>query len=686
MKLSLKDIPIAYRVGLLLALPVVGALILGGAMFTERSRHVRETAQLANLLNIAPVLSRLVHELQKERGMSAGFIGSKGEKFAADLPKQRAETDARRADLGKALSGFDAGAYGTAMTAKVDKVSQVLNRLAATRSGVDGLKLPVADMAKFYGGLIQDLLANVEEMVAVSPNAEIIRGIAAYTTFLQTKERAGIERAMGAVGFAAGRFQAAVYRRFAELIASQETLISTFTVFATSEQRAFLDKTLSGAQAAEVQRMRTVALGSLESNSTGGITADQWFNAMTAKIDLLKTVEDRLAKDLETVTAATLERANSEENRLLIGLAVGLVLISILSLMIVRSITRPIAALTGQMGSLAGGDLGVDIAGADRKDEIGGMSRAVLVFKQNALEVKRLESEAEAAKERAEREKREATNRLAEEFNSSVGGIVAALSSAASQLTASAKQMAGTAQQTSAQSGLVASASEQASANTQTVSAAAEELSKSIVEISRQVTESTRIAGEAVAKAGFANEKVSGLVQSAQRVGEVVALINDIAEQTNLLARNATIEAARAGDAGKGFAVVASEVKNLANQTARATGEISGQIAAIQGATDEAVKVIAVVTEVINKINEISGSIASAVEQQGAATQEIARNVEQAAEGTASVNRTIQDVSSAAEETGRSAESILTAANDLSGQSSTLRTAVDDFLRRVRAA
>ena len=686
MTLRFKDIRINHRIILLLTLPILGLLALGAILALQQIREVKDTGELSDLISIAPAISNLANELQIERGLSTDFIASKGQQFKADLRRQRAATDARRDEFMKALKGFNAAAVSSGIDAKIARAKQVLDRLAAVRAGVDGLTMAPRDTRKFYSALIQDLLTNVEEMVSISPNADIVRAIAAYTSFLQAKEKAGSERRLGADGFRAGKFTPELYRHFAQSISAQDSYLATFAVFATVRQTAFEGKALAAPAAAEVSRLRKVAYDSLDKGSTAGIDAAQWLASSDAKIKLMKTVEDRLAADLTSETARLHDQAKTDEVLLISSLAAGLALVGLLSMVIARSISRPVTELTDQMAALARGDLEIEITGTDRKDEIGKMGSAVLVFKQNAQEVKRLEAEAEAAEERARQEKREATNRLADDFSASVGAVVHALSAAATQLTASAKQMAGTAQQTSDQSGIVASASEQASANTQTVSAAAEELSKSIVEISRQVSESTRISTDAVAKAGTANEKISGLVQSAQRVGEVVELITDIAEQTNLLALNATIEAARAGDAGKGFAVVASEVKNLANQTAKATDEIAGQVQAIQSATDEAVSVIRSITNVINQISEISSTIAAAVEEQGAATQEIARNVEQAAEGAASVNRTIQDVSTAADETGRSAESILGAANDLSGQSEALKAAVDTFLHRVRTA
>jgi methyl-accepting chemotaxis protein len=275
---------------------------------------------------------------------------------------------------------------------------------------------------------------------------------------------------------------------------------------------------------------------------------------------------------------------------------------------------------------------------------------------------------------------------LADDLESTVKKVVDAVSQSAAGIGGTAQSMSATAKESNRQTTAVAAASVQATTNVQTVAAAAEELSASISEISRQVAQSAKIAGQAVEDAERTNATVKSLAEAAQKIGDVVKLINDIAGQTNLLALNATIEAARAGDAGKGFAVVASEVKSLANQTAKATEDIAAQIGAIQTATQNSVQAIGGIGKVIGEINGIATTIASAVEEQGAATQEIARNVQQAAAGTQEVSANIEGVKEAAAETGRSADQVLNAAGKLAQHSTTLSAEVDTFLKKIRTA
>ena len=376
------------------------------------------------------------------------------------------------------------------------------------------------------------------------------------------------------------------------------------------------------------------------------------------------------------------------ELQIMVGIAliVSIGLIAVVGYFLARSIAHPVVDMTSAMRELAEGDLEAEIPAQNRGDEIGDMSGAVQVFKENAIRVKEMVAEQEEAEKRAEVEKRAAMNKLADDFESAIGGVVQQVSSASTEMQASSESMAATAAQTTQQSSAVAAASEEASANVETVASAAEELSSSIAEISRQVAQASEIAGNAVSEAETTNAKVQGLAEAANKIGEVVALITDIADQTNLLALNATIEAARAGDAGKGFAVVASEVKNLANQTAKATDEIGTQISGIQTSTQEAVTAIEAIGKTIGAIDEVAAGIASAVEEQGAATQEIARNVEQAAAGTQEVSSNIGGVNQAANDTGAAATQIQSAASELSQQSETLRIEVDKFLANVRAA
>ncbi|MBT4018917.1 MAG: HAMP domain-containing protein [Alphaproteobacteria bacterium] len=387
---------------------------------------------------------------------------------------------------------------------------------------------------------------------------------------------------------------------------------------------------------------------------------------------------------------------------MIVGVVV-LLIIGVIGYFLARTIAAPMVNLTNAMNVLAGGDNEVEVPSQDRTDELGDMGKAVQVFKDNAIEKVRLEAEEELARtERATREQEERDREAAANteaaarqeridglttgFGDTVEEILGVVSAQSTEMEATAQSMSEIAKQTMDESVSVSSAAEQASASVQTVASAAEELSSSIGEISRQVTHSSEISSQAVAAANDTNATIRELATAAQKVGDVVDLINDIAEQTNLLALNATIEAARAGDAGKGFAVVASEVKNLATQTAKATEDIGGQITEIQGTTEKAVNAIEGIGATISQMNEIATAIAAAVEEQGAATGEISRNVQEAASGTQSVSESIVNVRGASEQTGTASGDVLSSSRELAERFNTLQSEVESFLKNIKEA
>jgi methyl-accepting chemotaxis protein len=389
-------------------------------------------------------------------------------------------------------------------------------------------------------------------------------------------------------------------------------------------------------------------------------------------------------KRLEAESHATI----AETERLILMLAIGgFVLGVVWAFLLGKGISRPIAAMCAAMRELAAGNFDVVLPGLGRKDELGEMAGAVEEFKLQAI----AKAERDAASHEAQNKagaaaRRTELIRFADEFEAAVGSIVSNVSASAAQLETAAGTLARTAETTQNLSGEVAGASEQASSSMQSVATATEELSASVNEIGRRVNESSRIAANAVRQAEQTDARIGKLSRAAQEIGDVVKLITAIAEQTNLLALNATIEAARAGNAGRGFAVVASEVKSLASQTAKATDEISNHIAGMQGATQESVGAIKEIGGTIGQISEIAATIATAVEQQGSATQEIARSVQNVAQGTEKTAASVMQVNRGATEAGTASEKVLTSARSLSAESTRLREELDRFMANIRAA
>jgi methyl-accepting chemotaxis protein len=444
------------------------------------------------------------------------------------------------------------------------------------------------------------------------------------------------------------------------------------------------ERAMSAGNAAVADLLKV--LGARDKSALDGFVTDKLYPAIdpiTGALDKLVDLQMKVAEQEYQGSARSYATASWIKIAVLIvgALSMGFALWTTLA-----GVVTPLGAITQAMLRLSRNEQVDAIPGAGRHDEVGSMAQAVQVFKQNAEEMNRLREAQHASEARAAAERKAAMHRLADEFQAAVGMIIDTVSSASTELEAAAGTLTDTAGQTQRLSTEVAAASGQASDNVQSVASASEELAGSVNEIARQVQESSRIAVEAVKQADNTDRRIAELSQAAGRIGDVVKLITAIAEQTNLLALNATIEAARAGEAGRGFAVVAQEVKALAAQTAKATDEIGDQIAHMQTATGDSVGAIKEIAGTIGRISEIASTIAAAVEEQGAATQEISRNVQQAAQGTSQVASNIVTVSRGASETGSASTQVLSSAQSLAGESNRLKLEVGKFLETVRAA
>lgn len=677
---------ISSQIAVTLITPVIAIVIMASLSVNDQRARVAELSTLQSLSGLAAQISATVHELQKERGRSAGFLGSNGSKMSSELMAQHGATDSVIVTINTALQEFDTTSLGDDMTKNVEAAREAISQLEGNRTNVLGLTLTTPQMVSYYTGTIAKLLGIVSEMVVISTDAEVSNRISAYLNYMWVKEHAGQERAIGSNGFAAGEFNLGTYNRFVELIAIQDSFEKVFSSFATQDQKNYVEKTVSGAAVDSVSSMRRIAIDSTIVSSTEGITPGAWFDAITGKIDLMKSVEDELARNLSELAETLKQEANSEL-ALTLELAIGVLLATaILSFFVVRGITRPLSVITEAAKGLADQKLDVAVTGGDRGDEVGALARAMEVFKENAKDRVRMR-EAQAENERqSEIERKNTMIALADSFESKVGQIISGLSGAATEMEASAGAMTNTANLASSQANTAAAAAEEASVNVQTVAAATEELSASISEIGRQVMSSANAARLTRSKADQTAGRVRDLVEASEQIGVVVNIITEIAEQTNLLALNATIEAARAGESGKGFAVVASEVKNLASQTSKATSEIIEHITGIQNGTSDAMSSIDDIVESVGGINDVAASISTAVDEQNTATGEISRNIQEAAQGTNEVSGTIIEVNQVAQDSGVAADQVQSAARELSQQTETLNTEVDEFLKYLRAA
>jgi methyl-accepting chemotaxis protein len=681
----LAHLRISAKIALSSILPALLVVSLASYVVLQKARVSSETAALQQLAPLTADVSNLVHELQAERGATAVFVGSGGTRFGDEMRTQRQRTDAARARLDTALATINRDGLGGDFAAKADDAGRRIRALVEARGATDRLSVDARTAIGGFTETIRSLLDIVGQIAVLSTDAEVESSTTAYLKLMEGKEKAGQERAVGAGAISAGRFDFDTYRRYVTIQAEQALQLADFLRLASADQAQFYRTTLDSEASRTVARMRQIALDSINGGGMGDLSGPAWFTAASQRINQLKTVEDRMAADLSALTGRIHDQAR---NVLIVTLAAVMVAAAAtlgVAIAIGRELTTSVRGLAGVMERLAGNDLSASVPGTERRDELGAMARAVQVFKDAMIHARELAArETEEAQARLRRS--EAIERLTRSFERTASTLVQSVTAASGQLQGTAGTMSEVAAETSQRATAVAAATEQASSNVQTVAAAAEQLAGSIQEIGRQVEHSSRISTHAVTEAGRAESAVAGLASTVQRIGDVVALINGIAGQTNLLALNATIEAARAGDAGKGFAVVAHEVKSLANQTARATEEIGQQITAVQQQTTQVVRVIGDIVGVIGQVGQISAGIASAVEEQGAATQEIARNVEQAANGTAEVSGNVTGVQEAASRTGSAAAEVLDASRVLSAHASDLQSAIGGFLADVRAA
>ncbi len=689
MNTFIKNMKISRAIMLVALVPIVVAGLFSSILVYEEMHTVHNLEQLETLVTLSDKMRSLVHEQQKERGATAIFVGSKGAKFKTELAGQRKETNKRREEFQAYLKNFNAKNFDQAFNEKFNIVLTDLAKLDDTRSKVDSLSISKPDAIGYYTKLNGKNLDTIGYMATQSPDAQIVASFVGYTNFLQGKERAGVERAVGAGGFASGKFEPAALKKFQGLIVTQDTYNNIFLAYATPSQKAVYNKAMSDDAVKEVSKMRKLASKNNATANVGpsqglGVDAGYWFEQITKKINNLKTVEDTLANDLKTQMEHTKSAAIQKE---WIGIIVALVSISItilMSFLIVRSVNSSFNEVATSMSELAEGNLENELP-PETKNEIGEMVKALHVFQKNGLENRRL-AEAQEQDNEQKLKRAEKVEELVNGFDAKAADLLSGLAAAASEMEATSQSMTTIASQTTERATSVSAAATEAGANVNNVASATEELTASIQTIGGQITQSSENTKTASVSVGQTKETMTRLAESAEKIGDVVNLITDIAEQTNLLALNATIEAARAGDAGKGFAVVASEVKSLASETQKATDEIASVIQGIQGETQEAVDAIEKVSQVIEELTQTATSIAASMDEQTTATHEISRNVQEASTGTNEVTQNISGVSDAANESGKAAGEVLDVAKQLAERSETMKTEVETFLREIRAA
>lgn len=734
-------------------LPIVMLVLLSATQAYWSYKEYLGNKNIAQLASVSVSINDVLYQLQREAGYSAIFFASEGGDDARDLliaqgksgrgARQQLIEQHRISDeainaLKSALSDVDASAFDAEFAAKISTAQSQLDAVKAIRQFVLTLDfmaekieteriaslsfverqmmparvLPVDKMSNDYATVSSALLDIIKAERAYVADAETAQQIASLLALLEIMERAGQERALVASGFSAKSFTVEEYVQFLNLLGQQDALISVFRAAADARVEQLFDEKMDSEIKDLVEEIRFLVVD-LEGDSLdgSGYTDEEWYEAASGKIDLIKEVTDDLSTEIIGLVSTKAESAFVNFILFIVGIIfVGFLVI--FSVGVSRSVAGPLTRLNETMVKLAEGNLDIDVPCVDYGSEMGSMAKAVENFKVSNIERLKLEEEAKRAEEdkrardesrRQQEEKlkqdeqqkelniaheREARAKRLEEritaFDNAIIDQINFFNEAISKMETTAVSMSEIARQTEMQSVAAAEGAAQTSSNVLTVSSATEEVSSSVSEISQQMEHSSSISNAAIKKVDITTDTASNLAESSKNIGNVISLINEIAEQTNLLALNATIEAARAGDAGLGFAVVASEVKELANQTSSATNEIAEQIKQVQLISDKMVATIKETKAAIQENAEVALSVNAATEEQSYATREILQNIQKAAKGTESVTSQITQVKDGAAAALAASEQVQGSSQRLAETSGTLKKVIEEFLADIR--
>jgi methyl-accepting chemotaxis protein len=690
----LADLPIRSRIAIVCLLPLLAFTGFAGKDMLEKRGQSEVADGVSALIEVAPLISGLVHELQKERGTSVGFLSAKGQGPAqATMRDQRPATDKALASFRQRMVSFDRSMLGGKLGRSLDDTDAALAMLASTRSAIDTLTLPTPTAAEYFTTTIAGLVAAIQATGDLTQDVTILRQSIAFSAFVQRKEFTGQERAAGVQGFTAGAFAPEVHRNFVRLGALQAGQAQIFSRNASPEQIEAAQAALKGAVVDEIARLRAIGVAApFDAAAVAMVSGPQWFEAATRYIDLLKTVEDRLAGDFLAVSRGVSDKARwGFWSVVLIFLAMMAVTVG-LAFVIATSITRPIAGLVATMTELAKGKSDIDVGGIERKDEIGEMAQAVVVFRDAAVAKARLETQ--AAEQRAQADEQRARNeeerrkaaeaqaRAAQEQASAVAALAAGLAKLAEgdltvrladgftagyqrikddfnatieQLRETIAGIAGSTSEVANAAAEISTSTTDLSQRTEEQAASLEQTSASMEEISATVRQNAENARQANALAAGtraaadrggavvaqAVEAMSRIAESSHKISDIIGVIDEIARQTNLLALNAAVEAARAGDAGRGFAVVAAEVRSLAQRSSQAAKDINNLITNSSAQVQEGVELVnraggslGEIVESIKRVADIVADIANASAEQASGLEQINKALTQMDEVT----------------------------------------------------
>jgi methyl-accepting chemotaxis protein len=677
---------------------ILGMVVFASWVALSRFNDYKSAVDFTNFVKISSLVSDVISEVQKERGLSSGFINSRGTGvFASNYIAQHTNTDSAITKFKSAYASFEAKSLAPLTLEALNGFDHEMTKVVDVRRNSVGFFITPAESVSLHSQIIASGLVATDQLNKTkTESAALSVSASVFVNVLHIQEKAGKERAVGTTTLSHKTLAVSDFADLASTWGEQNELVSDAERLLPSQDIKIFHEAVDASPSSELGIARKSILTSVEAKVTGissviinqkTLSIEEWFNITTRRMDKIKTYTHKVIENLynqANIAADTVWREFLTTALLAIGMTA---LAAIISLSVGYSIVSKLLAMTYSMKKLANGDFDIVLPGLTKKDEIGDMARAVEIFKVKAGE--KAELEVEQQKERIETEKfaRIALmEQIAMSFEQAVSGIVGIVSSAATELQASAQTFSVTAEQTSAQSIAVAAASQEASINVATVAGASEELASSAADINRRLSQSTKIAASAVMDAQTSSQCIHELSESANKIGEITDMISAVASQTNLLALNATIEAARAGEAGRGFAVVAAEVKLLAEKSAQAGAQIAARIQGMQASSAKAVSSILSISNTIHSINEITVTIANSVNEQNMTTSEIAYNANAAASGVDEVSRNISGMTLAAHETTAAATQVFSSATELSQQAERLSAEVSAFLANIRAA
>ncbi len=646
------------KIMILIAVPILGLVWLSLSMLQtafERREEARSAERLAHVMDLSVKTGNLLHESQKERGMTAVFMSSGGERFRNEIGEQRRATDERLGEWKKAIE-TSAADFPVSVTSGLESAKSALDELSRRREQATSLSVKPVDVTDYFTSTHAKLLAALGALASSSDDAALRGRSIAYLTFLSAKEKTGAERANLANVFGSGSFVPGQYERVVSLISARDSYLAVFRIIAEKDVLEPFVKNEAAPVVGEVTSMERIAV---ERGSAGnfGVDSSVWYQKMTERINLMKQVEDAQVASITTVAGALLAESRAAERRSF-ATAIPLVLASlalvVLAFRLVRNVSNLLEKTARVLEEVAAGNLDVRLeADASAGEEI----RRVSVALNQAVES--MGQTVHAIRQRSE-----------------------LLASGAEELTAVSREMANGARETSNHAAEASHSSEQMRANISAIAAASEEMNASVAEISNNAANAATIASSAVDVAAGTNASVGQLQASSDEIGSVIGLIDGIAKQTNLLALNATIEAARAGDSGKGFAVVAHEVKELAQQTGSATGDVSRRVDGIRGEMVHVVDALGKISEVIGKIHETQTAIAGAVEEQTATTAEMSRSIAEVAAGSSVIADSVSAFAEQAKHTSAGA----TQTEQSAGEFARVATELREIIARFRVS